>query len=111
MPQVKGGATLAAAGDTASIFAGSQYEVPNFNYQLKLAVLAAPGDAPTLNLTTGSDVLTLNAVIDEKATTLPITTEDFQFVDSGLAGEKIVGIITATAAGDVVRFLAVIRPI
>ncbi len=111
MPQVKNTATLAAAGDSVSLMAGSQYEVPNFNYRLKVAVMAAPGDAPTLTLTTGSDVLAINAVIDEKAVTLPLTTEDVQFVDSGLAGEKIVAIVTATAAGDVVRWLIDIRPI
>ena len=111
MPQVKNTATLAAAGDQVSIMAGSQYEVPNFNYLLRMAIMASPGDAPTLLLTTGSDLLAANAVIDEKAVTLPLTTEDYQFEDTGLAFEKIVAVVTATAAGDVVRWLVSITPV
>lgn len=111
MPAVKGQATLAAAGDRINFMAGSQYEYLNFPALVEIAVLAAAGDAPTLNITTGSDVLLLNGVVDEKAVTLPITREDIQFSDTVLPGERIVVEATATAAGDIVRALVIITPL
>lgn len=111
MPMVKDQVTLAASGDRFNFMAGSQYEYLNFPALVRIAVLAAPGDAPTLNITTGSDVLLLNGVVDEKATTLPITTEDIQFEDTVLPGERIVIEATATAAGDIVRALVQIVPL
>ncbi len=111
MPTEKDTATLAAAGDRVQIMQGSIYERPNFNYFLQAAILAAPGDAPTLILASGSDLLARNSVLDEKALTLPITTEDYQFTDTGLAGELITAEVTATAAGDIVRWLISITPL
>jgi len=111
MPAVKGGATLAAAGDTVNAMQGSQYEFLNFPALVEFAILAAAGDAPTAVITTGSDILLSNGVIDEKAVTLPITREDIQFSDTVLPGERIVVNITATAAGDIVRWLINITPL
>ena len=111
MPTEKDTVTLAAAGDRFSIMQGSIYERPNFNYFLQAAFLANPGDAPTLILASGSDLLAKNSVLDEKAVTLPITTEDYQFSDTGLAGELITAEVTATAAADVVRWLISITPL
>lgn len=111
MPGVKNQVTLAAAGDRFNFMAGSQYEYLNFPALVQFAVLAAAGDAPTLNITTGSDILVLNGVVDEKAVTLPITTEDIQFQDTVLPGERIVCEVTATAAGDIVRALINITPL
>ena len=111
MPTEKDTHTFAAAGDRFSIMQGSIYERPNFNYFLQAALLGAPGDAPTLILASGSDLLAKNSVLDEKALTLPITTEDFQFSDTGLAGELITAEVTATAAGDIVRWLFSITPL
>jgi putative intracellular protease/amidase len=111
MPAVKSGATLANAGDRVNAMAGSQYEFLNFPALVEIALLAAAGDAPTAVITTGSDILLSNGVIDEKAVTLPITREDIQFSDTVLPGERIVVEVTATAAGDIVRWLINITPL
>lgn len=111
MPSVKGTNTLAAAGDRVNVMQGSQYEFLNFAALVEIALLANPADAPTAMITTGSDILLSNGVLDEKATTLPITKEDIQFTDTVLPGERIVIEITATAAGDVVRHLVNITPL
>lgn len=111
MPSVKVQETLAAAGDRVNLMQGSQYEFLNFPALVQIALLAAPGDAPTAVITTGSDILLSNGVIDEKATTLPITREDIQFEDTVLPGERIVIEVTATAAGDIVRGLVNITPL
>jgi hypothetical protein len=111
MPMVKDQVTLAAAGDRFNFMQGSQYEYLNFPALVQIAVLAAAGDAPTLNITTGSDILLLNGIVDEKAVTLPITREDIQFEDTVLPGERIVVEVTATAAADVVRALIIITPL
>ena len=111
MPTEKDTHTFTAAGDRVSVMDGSIYQRPNFNYFLQAAIMAAPGDAPTLILASGSDLLAKNSVLDEKAVTLPLTTEDYQFSDTGLAGELITVEITATAAADVVRWLISITPL
>lgn len=111
MPSVKNQFTLAAAGDRVNIMQGSQYEFLNFPALVEIALLAAAGDAPTAVITTGSDILLSNGVIDEKAVTLPITREDIQFTDTVLPGERIVIEVTATAAGDIVRALVNITPL
>jgi len=111
MPSVKGTNTLAAAGDVVNVMAGSQYEYLNFPALVQIALLANPGDTPTALITTGSDVLLVNGALDEKATTLPITTEDIQFTDTVLPGERIVIQVTASAAADVVRHLVNITPL
>lgn len=111
MPSVKKTFTLAAVGDTVNVMEGSQYEVPNFPALIQIALLGAAGDAPTASISTGSDILLMNGVLDEKAVTLPITREDIQFEDTILPGERIVIEITATAAADVVRALVNITPL
>lgn len=111
MPSVKVTETLAAAGDRVNIMQGSQYEFLNFPALVEIALLANPGDAPTAVITTGSDILLSNGVIDEKAVTAPITREDIQFTDTVLPGERIVIEVTATAALDVVRALVNITPL
>lgn len=111
MPAFKDTFTLAAAGDRVSVLANWQYETPNFAAVLTIALLAAAGDAPTALITSGSDLLLSNGVLDEKAVTLPITTEDVQFTDTIMPGEKIVIEVTATAAADVFRALVNLRPI
>lgn len=111
MPSVKNQVTLTNAGDRFNFMQGSQYEFLNFPALVEFAILAAPGDAPTAVITTGSDILLSNGVIDEKATTLPITREDIQFQDTVLPGERIVVEVTATGAGDIVRALINITPL
>lgn len=111
MPTEKDTHTFAAAGDRFDVMAGSIYQRPNFDYALEIALLANPGDAPTVIIASGSDLLARNSVLDEKAVTLPITTEDIQFRDTGLAGELITIEITATAAADVARWLVGITPL
>jgi len=111
MPTIKRTDTLAAAGDRVNIMQGSQYEFLNFPAFVEIALIANPGDAPTAVITTGSDILLSNGVLDEKATTLPLTTDDIQFTDTVLPGERIVIEITATAAADVVRSLVKITPL
>ncbi len=111
MPTEKDTHTFTNAGDRFNIMQGSIYERPNFDYALEVAILANPSDAPTLIMASGSDLLARNSVLDEKATTLPITTEDIQFRDTGLAGELITAEVTATAAGDIIRWLINITPL
>ena len=111
MPQVKRTVTLAAVGDTVNIMEGSPYRVNQFPTFVEIALLAAAGDAPTATITTGSDVLLLNGVLDPKVVTLPITKEDFQFQDTVLPTEEIIINVTATAAGDIVRALVNITPL
>lgn len=111
MPSVKVQETLTNAGDRVNIMQGSQYEFLNFPALVEIALLANPGDAPTAVITTGSDILLSNGVVDEKAVTAPITREDIQFTDTVLPGERIVIEVTATAAGDVVRALVNITPL
>ncbi|MEE8606274.1 MAG: hypothetical protein V3S55_01615 [Nitrospiraceae bacterium] len=111
MPTIKGTNTLAAAGDRVNVMQGSQYEFLNFPAFVEMALIANPGDAPTAVITTGSDILLSNGVLDEKAVTLPLTTDDIQFTDTVLPGERIVVEITATAAADVVRHLIKITPL
>ncbi len=111
MPSIKGSVTLAAAGDVSNVMAGSQYEYLNFPALVEIALLANPGDAPTALITTGSDVLLVNGIIDEKATTLPITKEDIQFTDTVLPGEKIVIEVTGTVAADHFRVLVNLIPL
>lgn len=111
MPMIKDSVTLAASGDRHNFMAGSQYEYLNFPALVRIAVLANAGDAPTLNITTGSDILLLNGIVDEKAASEPITTDDIQFEDTVLPGERIVVEVTATAAADVARCLVQIVPL
>lgn len=111
MPAVKANHTFTAAGDRFNFMQGSQYEFLNFPALVEIALLAAAGDAPTAVITTGSDILLSNGIIDEKAVTLPITREDIQFQDTVLPGERIVVEVTATAAGDICRALIVITPL
>ena len=111
MPAVKNTFTLAAAGDRVNVMQGSQYEYLNFPALVEIALLAAAGDAPTATITTGTDILLSNGVLDEKAVTLPVTREDIQFVDTVLPGERIIIEVTATAAADVFRALVVITPL
>lgn len=111
MPAVKTVHTFAAAGDRFNFMQGSQYEFLNFPALVEIALLADPGDAPTAVITTGSDILLSNGVVDEKAVTAPITREDIQFSDTVLPGERIVVEVTATAAADRVRALIVITPL
>jgi hypothetical protein len=111
MPSVKNTFTLANAGDRVNVMQGSQYEFLNFPALVEIALLAAAGDAPTAIITTGSDALLVNGVLDEKAVTLPITREDIQFTDTVLPGERIVIEVTATAAADVFRALVNITPL
>lgn len=111
MPAFKDTFTLALAGDRVSVLQGWQYETPNFPAALTIALMAAAGDAPTALITSGSDLLLANGVLDEKAVTLPLTTEDVQFTDTILPGEKIVIEVTATAAADVFRVLVNLLPL
>ena len=111
MPTEKDTTTLAAAGDRFSIMAGSIYERPNFPYLLRAGIFANPGDVITLLLSSGSDILARNARLDELATTLVITTEMFQFRDTGGVNELIGAEITATVAADVCRWLIQIDPL
>ncbi len=111
MPTEKDTHTFTAAGDRFSIMQGTIYERPNFPYLLRAGIFANPGDAPTLLLSSGSDILARNAVLDELATTLVITTEMFQFRDTGMPNELIGAEVTATAAADVIRWLIQIDPL
>ncbi len=111
MPALIGTTTLAAAGDRANIMQGSQYEFLNFPALVQIALMAAAGDVVTAVITTGSDILLSNGTLNEKAVTIPLTTEDLQFVDTVLPGERIVIEVTATVAADVVRHLVVITPL
>ena len=111
MPSLIGTNTLAAAGDRVNIMQGSQYEFLNFPAYVEIALMAVAGDAPTAVITTGSDILLSNGVLNEKAVTIPLTTEDLQFADTVMPGERIVIEVTATDAGDVVRHLVRITPL
>ena len=111
MPSLVGTNTLTNAGDRVNIMQGSPYEFLPWDALVEISLMAAAGDAPTAIITSGSDVLMLNGVLNEKAVTLPITTEDIQLRDVAAAGERLVVEVTATLAGDVVRHLIVITPI
>lgn len=111
MPTEKDTHTFVAAGDRFSIMDGSIYQRPNFDYFLQAAFFGGAGDNPTLILASGSDLLAKNSVLDELAVATAITTRDYQFSDTGLAGELITAEVTATAAADVVRWLISITPL
>ena len=111
MPGFKRDFTLAGAGDQVSVLQGWQYETPNFPAALTIAILADPGDVIRALISSGSDLLLSNGVLDEKALTLPITTEDVQFNDTVLPGEKIVIEVTGTVAADHFRVLVNLIPL
>lgn len=111
MPGFKDSFTIAAAGGRVSVLQGWQYETPNFPARLAIALMANPGDVVRALITSGSDLLLSNGVLDEKAVTLPLTTEDVQFTDTVLPGEKIVIELTGTVAADVVRVLVSLEPL
>lgn len=110
MPAVKKTVTI-GAGETVNIMAGSQYEYLNFPAYIQIALMAAASDVVAGLITTGTDLLLNTEQLDEKAVTLPLTTEDVQFTDTVLPGERIVVQVTGTAAGDVVRALVNITPL
>ncbi len=111
MPAFKDDFLLTLAGDRVSVLQGCQYETPNFPGFLQIAIMADPGDVITALISSGSDLLLSNGVLDEKALTLPLTTDDVQFTDTILAGEKIVIQATGTAAVDHFRVLVNLTPL
>lgn len=111
MPSFKQNFVLAAAGDRVSALQGWQYETPNFPARLAIAAMADPGDVVRALISSGSDLLLSNGQLDEKALTLPLTTEDVQYTDTVLPGEKIVIEFTGTVAADGVRLLVALEPL
>ena len=111
MPGFKRNFVLAGAGDQVSVLQGWQYETPNFPAALQIAIMADPGDVIRALISSGSDLLLSNGQLDEKALTLPLTTDDVQFTDTVLPGEKIVIEATGTAAADGFRVLVNLVPL
>lgn len=106
MPTIKRTVDLAANG-TANLLSGNQYEYLPYNAQVRMAILADPGDAVDATVYSGTDVLLEAAQLDEKPVTEPVTTRDIQLEDMALAGERL-SIQVRETAGAAARVRAVV---
>ena len=111
MPSIKPSAVL-GANDVANLLAGSQYEYLPWPAKVDIAVLTSPAGQVEATIYSGSDVLMEGSLIDEKATTDPITIFDFQVDDVADAGERLSITVRETAGvGATVRALVRLTPL
>jgi len=109
VPSILVQTTAAADGSTTTPLTGSQYEYLPWDAFVEFAVYADTGDAFTLSVFSGSDLLMQNAPMPILATAAPIIYPDHYFLEDGAeAGERL-GVNAVNGSGGAADFRTLVR--